>query len=203
MSSCTRMAVGLTLVVAMGAACVQGQETRQAFGIVLGRTIPTGAFHAAASGEGFNGGWTAGGRLTLERRNSRLGLRIDASYAEHDANDQLKADLTTALGQASDESMTLLGVDASLVYPLLPTSRVAPSLFGGVGLWFVSIGVTSGSATNHTSAFKPAWQLGGEVRYGSVFLEARYVAVAAMGGLPRVTCFPIALGLRFGRGSSS
>lgn len=203
MSPCTRLAVAMTLMVAVGAACGQGQGTRPAFGIVLGRTIPTGDFHATASGEGFDGGWTAGGRLTLERPQSRLGLRIDASYAQHGANDQLKADLTTALGQASDESMTLLGVDASLAYRLQPVSRLAPSLFGGVGLWYVSIGVTSGSATHHTTAFKPAWQLGGEVRYGSVFLEARYVAVAAMGGLPRATFFPIVLGLRFGKGSSS
>jgi len=203
MSPCTRMAVGLTLVVAMGAACARGQETRQAFGIVLGRSIPTGDFHAAASGEGFDGGWTAGGRLSLERPNSRLALRMDASYVEHGANDQLKADLTTAFGQASDESMTLVGVDASVVYRFLPASRVVPSLFGGVGLWFVSIGVTSGSTTNHTSALKPAWQLGGEVRYGSVFLEARYVAVAAMSGSPRATFFPIALGLRLGKRPSS
>ncbi len=203
MSPCTRMAVALTLAVAIGAAGAAGQETRPAFGIVLGRTIPTGDFHAAASGEGFDGGWTAGGRLVIERSNSRLGLRIDASYAEHGANDQLKADLTTALGQASDENMTLLGVDASLAYRFLPASRVAPSLFGGVGLWFVSIGVTSGSTTNHTSALKPAWQLGGEVRYGSVFLEARYVAVAAMSGSPRATFFPIALGVRLGKRPSS
>lgn len=99
--------------------------------------------------------------------------------------------------------MTLLGADASVMYRFLPGSRVAPSVFGGVGLWFVSIGVTSGGTTNHNSALKPAWQLGGEVRYRSIFFEARYVAVAAVAGLPRATFFPIAIGLRLGKGSSS
>ncbi len=186
---------------ALAAPFARAQGTRPVFEVALGRTIPIGDLHAAASGEGFDGGWTAGGRLTLERPNSRLGLRIDASYAGASANDQLKADLTTALGQPSDESMTLLGADASLTYRLGPNARVAPSLFGGVGLSFVSIGVTSGSATTHSSAVKPAWQLGGELRYRAVFLEVRYVAVAAIAGFPRATFIPIALGVRVGRGS--
>ena len=129
----------------------------------------------------------------------RLRLRIDATYARNGANDRLKADLTTAFGQSADERMTLLGADASAVYPLAPASRFAPSLFGGMGVWHSTITVSVGGGSTHTSTTKLAWQLGGELTRGRLFLELRYVAVAAAKGYPRTSFFPVSVGVRLGK----
>jgi hypothetical protein len=127
----------------------------------------------------------------------QLRLRIDAAYARHGANDRLKADLTTAFGQSADEHVTLLGADVNVAYPLARKSGFAPSLFGGIGVWHSGVSVTVGSGSTSTSSTKVAWQLGGEVTRGPIFLELRYVMIAAAKGYPRVSFFPVTLGVRF------
>jgi len=189
----------LVCICAVGATPVAAQGTRPQFGFGIGASIPTGAFRSDTTGEGFTDGWLFTGHVTLRAplRLQRLRLRIDAGVARHDANDRLKADLTTAFGQPADEHMTLLGANANVVYPLARGSRFAPSLFGGIGVWHSSVSVSVGGASTHTSATKLAWQLGGEVTTGPIFLELRYVMIAAAKGYPRVSFFPVTLGARF------
>ncbi len=142
------------------------------------------------------------GHVTLRAPSQlqRLRLRIDATYARNGANDRLKADLTTAFGRPADERITLLGADASAVYPFAPASRFASSLFGGIGVWHSTITVSVGGGSTHTSATKLAWQLGGELTgRGRLFLEVRYVAVAAAKGYPRTSFFPVSVGVRLGK----
>jgi hypothetical protein len=130
----------------------------------------------------------------------RFRLRIDATYARNGANDQLKTDLTNAFGQSSDEHMTLLGANANAVYPLTPMSRFGLSLFGGIGVWHSAVSVNVGGASTHTSSINLGWQLGGEITRGPVFLELRYVGIAAAKGYPAVSFFPVSVGARFGMG---
>ena len=188
-------------VCALGATRVAAQGIRPQFGIGLGRNLPTGAFRSDTTGEGFTAGWLVTGHVTLRAplRLQRLRLRIDATYARHHANDRLKADLTTAFGQSADEHMTLLGADANVMYPLARTSRFMPSVFGGIGLWHSAVTVAVGGASTHTSATKLAWQLGGEITSGLLFLELRYVMVAQAKGYPRTSFFPVSVGARFGK----
>ncbi|HKC38795.1 MAG TPA: outer membrane beta-barrel protein [Gemmatimonadales bacterium] len=188
-------------ICALGATPVAAQGARPQFGFGIGASIPTGAFRSDTTGEGFAGGWLFTGHVTLRAplRLQRLRLRIDAGVARHDANDRLKADLTTAFGQPADEHMTLLGADANVVYPLARGSRFAPSLFGGIGVWHSSVSVRVGGASTNTSATKLGWQLGSEVTSGPIFLELRYVMIAAAKGYPRVSFFPVTLGARFGK----
>jgi len=178
------------------------QGIRPQFEIGAGRTIPTGDFKADASGDGFDGGWSGTARVTLKAPQSALGLRIDAAYSANSANTQLKNHLTTAFGSPSDESMTLIGLNAALTHVFAPRARVTPSLFGGVGAYRVTIGVTSGGTTAHSSTTRLAWHLGGELTYRALFLEVRYVAVAAVTGLHKTRFFPISVGVRFGGGSA-
>jgi hypothetical protein len=179
-----------------------GQGIRSQFEIGAGRTIPTGDFNADTSGNGFDGGWTGTARVTLKAPQSALGLRIDAAYSANSANTQLKNHLTTAFGTPSDETITLIDLNAALTYVFAPRARVTPSLFGGVGAYLVTIGVTSGGTTAHSSTTRLAWHVGGELRYRALFLEVRYVAVAAVTGLHQTTFFPITAGVQFGRGTA-
>jgi hypothetical protein len=172
---------------------------RSQFEIGAGRTIPTGDFNADASGDGFDGGWSGAARVTLKAPQSALGLRIDAAFSANSANSQLKNHLTTAFGKPSDETMTLIGLNAALTHAFAPRGRVTPSLFGGVGAYLVTIGVTSGGTTAHSSTTRLAWHVGGELTYRALFLEVRYVAVAAVTGLHQTTFFAITAGVRFSR----
>ncbi|HVH11058.1 MAG TPA: hypothetical protein VM736_14775 [Gemmatimonadales bacterium] len=196
-----RAAAAVVVASALGAAASSAQASRPEFAVAVGRAIPVGAFHADATGEGFDAGWTASARLTVKGPRPRLGLRFDAGFSTNGANDQLKTDLSKALGQPSDETITLVGANAALTYALAPNWRVTPSVFGGLGLWYVSLGVTSGSGSTHTSGIKPAWHLGGELSYRGLFLDMAYVSVPTVAGLPRSTFFPITLGYRFAGGS--
>ena len=141
------------------------------------------------------------GHVTLRAplRLERLRLRIDATYARNGANDQLNADLTSAFGQSSDEHIMLLGADANAVYPLTPASRFGLFPFGGIGVWHSFVRVHVGEASTHTNDTKLGWQLGGEITRGPVFLELRYVRIAAAKGYPAIAFFPVSVGVRFGK----
>jgi hypothetical protein len=191
----------LLLTCVLGVVAAPAQRPGPQFAVGVGRSIPTGSFHQDGTGEGFTGSWTALGSVTLPRVRSRLGLRFDVGYAKHGANDRLKADLATALGQPADENTTLLGADASLVYPLKSQGRVVPAVFGGIGVWHQRVTVSTSGATSHNSATKLGWQLGGELAYRMVFLQLRYVGVSAASGFPSVSFFPVVAGVRFGSGA--
>ena len=199
----TRGCLPLLLCALSAPRVAAAQGARPQFGFGIGRSSPIGAFRSDTTGEGFTAGWLLSGHVTLRAPlgPERLRLRIDANFARHGANDKLKADLTTAFGQPADEHVTLLGADANVVYPLTSASRFAPSLFGGIGVWHSSVSVSVGGASTSTSATKLAWQLGGEVTRGQIFLELRYVSIAAAKGYPRVSFFPVAIGVRFGKGA--
>ena len=185
-------------VTATGAA----QGVRAQLGVATGRTIPIGDYHAAASGEGFTSAWQGMAFVALQVHGWPLGFRVDGTYCKNGANDQLKADLTTRLGQPTDEKTKLFGGNLDLTYAFRSPSRVKPYLLGGVGMYHVTIAVTSGSVTTKNAATKFAWNLGGGTSYRlggvAVFLEVRYINVAAVSGFHRTTFLPIAVGIRSG-----
>ncbi len=198
----TRAVSALVLGGALGVPTLAAQGIRSQFGIGLGRAIPTEAFRGDSSGEGFNASWLGRVEVTLHRPGLPLGLRLDAAYSAHGGNDQLKSDLTTALGQPADESIKLLGANAALTAALGRGSRVTPHLFGGVGVYHVTVSVTAGSTTTQNSGTKLAWQVGGDLTYRALFLDIRYISVAAVSGFPRSTFVPVTVGLRFNEHSA-
>jgi hypothetical protein len=196
-------ASALALACALGVTSAAAQGIRPQFGIGVGRTIATGAFRGDSSGEGFNDAWTGMVEVTLRRSDSRLGLCLDFAYGAHGANDQLKSGLSTRFGQSADESTKLLGANAGLIFALKRSSGVTPHLFGGVGVYHVTISVTAGGTTSDNSATRLAWHLGGRLTYRALFLDVRYVSVTAVTGFPKITFFPITAGIRFGERPTS
>jgi opacity protein-like surface antigen len=140
--------------------------------------------------------------VTFTRPGSPFGFRLDATYGTNGANDVLKGDLTTRLGQPTDETTKLLGANLDVTFASQSTARAKPYLLGGLGMYHVTISVTSGDSTTDNSETKLAWNLGAGIsyRFGGVaaFLEARYVNPAAVSGFPRTTFLPIIAGVRFG-----
>ncbi|HXL53523.1 MAG TPA: outer membrane beta-barrel protein [Gemmatimonadales bacterium] len=203
MSRVGRAASALVVVYALGVASATAQGIQAQFGVGLGRAIPTGAFRGDSRGEGFSGAWTGTAHVTLQAPRWPVGLRIEAVYAAHTANDQLKSDLTTSFGQPADETIKLPGASAAVAYALKRGQRVTPSVFGGIGVYHVTIAVTTGGTTTHNSATRLGWQVGGELTYRAVFLELRYVAVAAVPGFHKTAFFPITAGVRFGHPSAT
>lgn len=180
----------------------QGIRPRR-FGVAAGLLIPTGSYHSAANGQGFSGGWHGMAFAVFTVPRWPVEIRVDGTYGTNSANDRLKADLTASLGQPADEKTKLLGANIGVTYPVGSSSRVRPYLLGGLGAYHITISVTSGGSTADNAATKLAWHLGGGVAYhlrnAALFLEARYIDVAAVSGFPRTTFFPIAAGVRFGR----
>lgn len=181
---------------------VGAQGIRPRFGVATGWAAPTGDYHATANGDGFNTAWQGMAFVAFRVPGWPVALRLDGTYGRNSANDQLKAHLTTAFGVPSDERATLLGANLDLTYPASSESRASPYLVGGVGVYHVTISVTSGGSTADDGRTRFAWNLGGGITYrlGGVapFLEARYVDVGAGSGFPATTVFPITAGIRFG-----
>jgi len=198
----SRVAGAFAVASLVATATLAAQGLRPRFGVAAGMAVPTGAYHSAASGEGFNSGWQGTALVTLTVPGWPVGLRMDGTYSTHGANDQLKADLTASIGQPTDEKTKLFGVNVDATYPSGSTSRVQPYALGGMGAYHVTISVTSGGSTSDNSATRFAWNLGGGVRYRmrgtTLFLEARYVDVTAVAGFPKTTFLPITAGIRFG-----
>jgi len=168
----------------------------------MGLTVPVGAYHATASGQGFKTAWQGLALIALKPPGLPVGLRVDAIYSANSANDRLKTDLTTALGQPTDEKTKLLGASLDVTYQSSSPARVKPYVIGGIGLYHTTISVSTSDSTTDDSATKPAWNLGGGVVCGLggvvLFVEARYVNVAAVSGFPKTTFLPITAGVRFG-----
>lgn len=194
----SRAASALALACALAVTSATAQGIRPQFGIGVGRAIATGAFRGDTSGEGFDNAWTGMVEVTLRRAASPLGLCLDFAYSAPGANDQLKSDLSTRLGQSADESTKLLGANAGLTYAFARSSPVTPHLLGGVGVYHVTISVTAGGTTTDNSATRLGWHLGGRLTYRALFLDVRYVSVAAVAGFPKTTFFPVTAGIRFG-----
>lgn len=193
---------GALVMAALGWATGAAQGLHPQFGIGMGLTVPVGDYHATARGQGFNSAWQGLALMVLKPPSLPVGLRVDASYSGNSANEQLKGDLTSAVGQPSDEKTKLLGASLNVTYPASSAARVKPFVIGGIGLYHTTLSTTIGTSTTQESATKLAWNLGGGVVYGVggvvLFVEARYVNVAAVSGFPRVTFLPLAAGVRVG-----
>ena len=194
---------GAVLVLALAASApAMAQGFRPQAGVAWGRTVPVGDYHAAANGEGFDGAAQGMLLVAIARPGSAFGLRLDGVYTRTAANDSLDAHLTTALGQATTEQLKLLGANLDVTYALRSGRGPRPYLLGGLGLYHVTIAVTSGDSATNDAATKAAWNLGAGLGYGlgpvTPFLEVRYVGMAALSGFPRTTFVPVVLGIRFG-----
>jgi opacity protein-like surface antigen len=181
----------------------QGVHPR--FGLGAGLTVPVGDYHATSGGQGFNSAWQGLALLAFKLPSLPVGFRVDVTYGANSANDRLKSDLTTALGQPTDEKTKLVGASVDLTYQSSSPGRVKPYAIAGLGLYHTTISVSNSDSTTDNSATKLAWNLGGGLVYAlrggrgaALFLEARYVNVAAVPGFPRTTFLPITAGVRFG-----
>ena len=204
MSWSTRATGALAVVCFLFTASAAAQGIRARFGVAVGMAVPTGDYHAAASGEGFTPGWQGVALVAFTKPAWPVGLRVDGTYGTNGANDRLKADLTASVGQPSDEETKLVGANVDLTYPVGSTSRVQPYVLGGIGAYHTTISVTSGGSTASSSETKVAWNLGGGILYrirgAELFLEARYIHVAAVSDFPNTAFLPIAAGIRLGGG---
>lgn len=198
-------ACALLLLTALGTAV---SAPAQRIGVQVGgggsRTVPVGDYFADARGEGFDAGWQGIAFVALALPRRPYGLRVDFVVGTNSANDQLKADLTTAIGQPATEETSLVGANIDLTYAFSLGSHVRPYALGGIGVYHVTISVKTDSGTVDSPATKPAWNLGGGLTYplGPVvpFLEARYVHVSAVSGFPSMTFVPITAGVRLNVG---
>ncbi|HEX4628294.1 MAG TPA: outer membrane beta-barrel protein [Gemmatimonadales bacterium] len=202
MSRLPKAAGAVVVALIVAAATARAQGMRPQYGVGASVAIPAGAYHATASGEGFNTGWQGMGLVAFTRPDHRLGLRVDVAYGGNSGNATLDSTLTTNLGQATTEKAKLLGGNVDLTYGLGSSARVQPYLLTGLGVYHLTISVTSGGATTDDTATKLAWNVGGGATYRlggvAVFVEARYVTVGAAAGFPRTTFLPITAGVRFG-----
>jgi opacity protein-like surface antigen len=164
--------------------------------------MPTGAYHAAGNGEGFNGGWTEMAFVAVKLSRWPLALRIDGTYAANGANDVLKRDLTAAFGVPTDEKTKVVGANLDVTYPITSGARASPYLLGGVGIYHVTISVTSSGSTAENAETRFAWNVGGGLVYriggAALFVEARQVSAGAVSGFPATTFLPITAGVRIG-----
>jgi opacity protein-like surface antigen len=195
-------AAGAIAAACLFAATVAAQGGPAHFGVGTGLAIPVGDYHAAARGEGFNTAWQPMVFVAFKPRIIPAAVRLDITYGANNGNDQLNADLTTAIGQPAREQAKLVGINVDLVYPAAATARLQPYLVGGIGAYHTTVSVTVGDSTPSDAATKLAWNLGGGINYElrpiALFLEARYLSVAAVGPFPRTTLLPITTGVRFG-----
>ena len=190
------------VVASFAAASVAAQGVHPQFGLGGGLMAPVGDYHATASGQGFNTAWHGLALLAFKLPALPVGFRIDATYGANSANDSLKAQLTTQLGEPTDKKTKLAGVSVNVTYPASSSAPVRPYAIGGVGLYHMTISTSTSASTGDRAATKLAWDLGGGLAFAlrgvTLFFEARYVNVAAVSGLPRTTFLPFTTGIRFG-----
>src|SRR5260370_2775981 len=118
MSKSTIALGSLALALTVGLARGQAQASRPHFGVGVGITVPTGDYHAdaAAAGEGFAAGWQGMALVELKSLRSRVGLRVDGTYAQNGATYKRRADLAAGFGGPVDEKTRLLGWNADVTY---------------------------------------------------------------------------------------
>jgi opacity protein-like surface antigen len=177
----------------------RAQATHTLFGVAGSLTIPTGDYHQDPNGDGYNVGWQGKGLIELEPSPVGVGLRFEASYGENAANSQLRADLTSVAGLPLDSKIKQLGGMVDLIYPLSRSPGSGRAyLLTGLGVYRVSVEVSSGSVSSDTSGTEFAWSVGAGLRAGRspLFFEVRYVSVAAFAGL-KTNFVPVTAGIRF------
>src|SRR2546430_14200748 len=103
----SRSAAGALVMASLAWATGAAQGLHPQFGVGMGLTVPVGDYHATARGQGFNTAWQGLALVTLKPPGLPVGLRVDATYNANSANQQLKADLTSAVGRPSDERTKL------------------------------------------------------------------------------------------------
>ncbi len=191
----------LAWVIVTASAVAQGGRVH--FGVGASLNVPTGDYHADQGGDGFKLGWLGTVLVDFKSPKSPVGFRVDGSFGENGGNDQLNADLTTAVGAPTTAKTKLLGGTANVTYNFRASAGgVGGYLLGGIGVYNVKLSVTSGGATADTSETKFAWNVGAGVTHGvgraELFLDVRYFEVAkAFGGL-KTTFLPITGGIRLG-----
>ena len=195
-------ACGLIFISLVVTAAAAAQGTRAQFGVGGGLTIPTGDFHADASGDGFKVGWQGMALVDVQPARSPVGFRVDAAYGENSGNDKLNADLSALVGAPTTAKTKLLGATADVTYHFRPAGGVRGYLLGGIGVYSVKLAVTSGGVTADSSETKFTWNVGGGFVAGSgaaaLFVEARYIGISTAFGGAKVTFIPITAGVRFG-----
>ena len=74
--------------------------------------------------------------------------------------------------------------------------------WGGLGMYHVTIAVTSADSSTDNGETNFAWNVGAGLEYRvsrtTLFVEGRYVNAGAVSGFPGTTVFPIIAGVRFG-----
>jgi len=189
-------------VACFAAVSVAAQGIHPQFGLGGGLMAPVGDYHATAGGQGFNTAWHGLALLAFKLPALPVGFRIDVTYGANSANDSLKAQLTTQLGEPTDEKTKLAGVSVNVTYPAASSAPVRPYAIGGVGLYHTTISTSTSASTGDRAATKLAWNLGGGLAFAlrgvTLFFETRYVNVAAVSGFPRTTFLPFTTGIRFG-----
>jgi len=201
MSNRMRAAYAVVPVLLVAAATGAAQGSRYYFGVGGGLTVPTGEFATDANGDGFKTGWQ--GMALVHFALPRFGVRLEATYGENSANDQLKADLSAAVGAPTDAKTKLLGGSVDLTYEFPTWYRAKAYVLTGIGVYNTKLSVTSGNVTADTSKTKLALNAGigvvADVGRAVLFLEARYFAISEPFGFGSdVKYFPIIAGLRFG-----
>ena len=182
---------------ALGAA----QSVRPMFGVGFGLAVANGAYHSDESGDGFDTGFVGSMLVGFKLPKTPVFVRIVGNYSENGANEKLQGDLSNAVGQPTDAKFHNLGGTLDIGYVFGTTFRRV-YIFGGGGPYHVRLSVTSGGATADTSETKFGWNIGGGITWDvsnmGIYIEARYVHVAAAFGAPAVTFMPLQVGILFG-----
>jgi outer membrane protein with beta-barrel domain len=190
--------LALACVTVTATAAAQRQSLSR-LGVGLGLTAPRGEFRADANGDGFTTGWQGIVFLELKVPRSPLGLRVDGTFGENPANDQLKANSAPATTK-----MRVFGGNVDLILRLGGSSRGGGGyVLGGVGSYRVTLSTSSGGVTVDKPESKFAWNAGAGLTYpfggAAMFLELRYIDVATAFNVGRLPFVALTAGFRLGR----
>ena len=202
MANANRALCGAVFVSLLVPIAATAQRSRPSYGFGAGLTIPTGFFHNDGTGDGFNSGWEGMGLLEFKLPKTAIGVRFEGSYSQNSANDQLKAELSAAVGSPTDATVKILGGSVDLTYAFRSSSPAKAYLLAGIGMYNFKLAVSSGNTTVDTSKTKFTWNGGAGLSYrlggAALFLEARYFDMSAPFGGSDIKFVPIIAGVRFG-----
>lgn len=157
------------------------------FGVAAGVTLPVGDYHAA----GFGAGWQGMALVAFRIGRSPLGFRADGNYSTSTSHQPF-------LGSPNEERIEFLGADADLTLMDQSSRRVKPYVLAGPGVYRVSDAVSELYYGGHSASTGFAWNFGGGLTAGRLFVEARSVHTSGFGGrFPAWAFLSIAAGSRF------
>ena len=81
------------------------------------------------------------------------------------------------------------------MYDPTPHRSIRPYFVAGFGGYDVNVSLNEDGSARTESGTRPAWNVGGGLRYRDASLEVRYVSVGALTGVPATTFVPVTLGL--------